>query len=144
MAVNDTYIDLSPKRLWSLVLARPETYDRWVVGAADIRDADPNWPAVGSTFQHTVGFGPLRLKDHTEVVAAEPAQRLSVRAKTRPFGEAQVVLELKAEGYGTRVTMSEQPVEGVMARLYNGAMDLALRGRNEETLRRLKDVAEHS
>lgn len=144
MAVNDTYIDLSPKRLWSMVLARPETYDRWVVGAADIRDADADWPAVGSKFHHTVGFGPLRLRDETEVTASEPGERLSMRARTRPIGEAQVVLELKAEGYGTRVTMREQPAKGAMARLYNGAMDLALRGRNEETLRRLKDVAEHS
>ena len=144
MAVNHTYVALSPKRLWGLVLARPETYDHWVVGCADIRHVDADWPAVGSRFHHTVGFGPLRLKDHTEVQESEPDRRLVMRAKTRPLGEARVELELTAEGSGTRVTMRERPLEGLPARLHNRVMDLALHGRNEETLRRLKELAEHS
>jgi uncharacterized protein YndB with AHSA1/START domain len=141
VAVNNIYIDLPPERLWG-ILADPFTYDKWVVGAKDIRDADADWPRPGSKFHHTVGIGPLKLSDHTEVEGAERPRRLALRAKTRPVGTAHVVFELAAEGFGTRMTIRERPADGLPARLYNRAMDIALKGRNEETLRRLKALAE--
>jgi uncharacterized protein YndB with AHSA1/START domain len=141
VAANDIYIDLPPRRLWR-ILADPFTYADWVVGAKRIRDADPHWPELGSRFHHTVGFGPLTLRDHTEVEEVEPSRRLALRAKTRPMGTAHVIFELHEEGHGTRVTIRERPADGLPARLYNGLADMLLKGRNQETLRRLKVLAE--
>ena len=80
--------------------------------------------------------------DNTEVRAAEPVQRLQLRAKGWPLGEAEVVLELEAVGAGTRVTIHEDAVEGpgrLVPGIVRGPM---LKWRNTETLRRLAYVVE--
>ena len=38
-AENEIEIDAPPERVWE-VLANPESFDDWVVGAKDVRDAD--------------------------------------------------------------------------------------------------------
>ena len=52
-----------PEAVWD-VLAEPGSYGYWVVGSKAIRDADPDWPAPGSKFHHTIGFGPFTVADH--------------------------------------------------------------------------------
>ena len=51
-------------------------------------------PAPGSRFHHTIGVGPLKLDDHTEVIAADRPRRFELRAKGRPAGTARVTLEM--------------------------------------------------
>ncbi|HEU4655897.1 MAG TPA: SRPBCC domain-containing protein [Capillimicrobium sp.] len=141
MAATETFIAAPPDRVFE-VLSDPECYARWVVGSDSIRDADPDFPAVGSRFHHRVGFGPLKIDDHTEVLDAHPPYRLELKAKARPLGTFRVVLLLSPRGEGTHVTMIEEPGDLLTSLLYNPVTHLLTRGRNDEALRRLKALAE--
>jgi uncharacterized protein YndB with AHSA1/START domain len=140
MARNERLIPTSPERVFS-VLADADAYADWVVGSDTIRDADPEWPAVGSRFHHRVGLGPLKVDDHTEVIAMEPARRLELHAKARPLGTAKVALDLERRGGGTLVTMVEDPGDVVTRLLFNPLTHLLVRRRNAESLRRLERLA---
>ena len=141
MTVNVRTIDAPPQAVWD-VLADGWLYPLWVVGATRMRAVDEDWPAVGSRIHHSAGVWPVVVDDNTEVKAAEPVQRLRLRAKGWPLGEAEVVLELEAVGAGTRVTIHEDAVEGpgrLVPAIVRGPM---LKWRNTETLRRLAYVVE--
>lgn len=141
MARNSTHISAPPERVFA-VLTKPGSYGHWVVGSKEIRGADPNWPHPGSRFHHTVGFGPFEVKDSTSVELYEPPRRLRLRAKARPLGTALVTLTLAPEDGGTRVTMVEDPADPLTALVFNPLTHLLVRGRNVESLRRLKEMAE--
>jgi len=134
--------DAPPERVFE-VLADSRSYSHWVVGSRSVEGDDGRWPAAGSTFAHTQGVWPLIVADETEVAASEPPRRLELVAKARPLLVARVVLELSPEGGGTRVTMDEHPLSGLVApllRLPPGA--LLTRLRNEQALRRLRRLAD--
>jgi len=141
VACNERTINASPEQIWA-VLADPMSYDRWVVGAKDIRTADGTWPEPGSRLHHTIGFGPMQLKDNTKVLEAERPHRLVMEARGRPFGIARVELRLEPEGSATKVTMIEDAVRPGPIRLLNPAFGPLIHSRNTETLRRL-DEATH-
>lgn len=141
MAQNSTHVEAPPRAVWN-VLADPDAYGEWVVGSKYIRDADAGWPAVGSKFHHTVGFGPIEIKDNTEVLESRPPERLVLRARARPSGIAHVVLDLKQAGAGTEIVMTEWPVEGLAKLVHNPLQDKLIHHRNVESLRRLKRLAE--
>ena len=140
MAKNDIHINAQPARVFG-VLEEPLSYAYWVVGSKAVRDADPDWPSAGTKFHHTIGFGPLTIRDNTQVEDVNMPRRVVLRTRTRPLGEQRVQLTLEPEGDGTRVTMEENPV-GVPLKLVSPPLDLLLRGRNEESLERLKELAE--
>ena len=141
MSITERLVHASPEAVWS-VLADPDAYAYWVVGSKDIRDADPSWPADGTRFHHTVGVGPLSIKDHTEVVRAERPYRLLLHAKARPAGRAKVELLLVPRGNDTLVEMREEPASPLGRLGHNPVADLLLHGRNVESLRRLAELAE--
>jgi len=142
MAYNEAYINVPPATVFG-VLSDPVNYPKWVVGARKIRDADPQFPAVGSRFHHQVGVAPLVLNDHTEVIASEAPNRLVMRAKTRPFGTARVDLKLLNEGSGTRVQMTESAGDAPSRVLLNRFSDPLIHARNVRSLGRLKQLAEN-
>jgi uncharacterized protein YndB with AHSA1/START domain len=129
-----------PAAVWD-VLADPAEYGRWVVGSKDIRDADSGFPAAGTRFHHSVGIGPLTLRDETEVLEVEPPRRMRLRARARPLGEATVTIELSPEAGGTVVEMVEHPAGPFAAFVLKPLADLATKLRNTESLRRLEDRA---
>jgi uncharacterized protein YndB with AHSA1/START domain len=140
MATIERFIPVMPEAIWD-VLADPAEYGEWIVGSKTVRDADDGFPAPGTRFHHAVGIGPLTVRDHTEVVAVEPARLLRLRAKARPVGTAAVQLELKRADGGTTVRMSERP-DGVFAPLaLNPLVHLVIKLRNAESLRRLERLA---
>ena len=139
MAHNVIEIDAPPERVWE-VLSDPRCYPRWVVGARDFRDADPEFPAIGSKFHHRVGVGPLTVADHTEVVDVNPPWRIELKARARPLGAADIVLQVEPSGSGSRLTMIEDPSDPVTRLL--AVVQLALRARNARGLRRFKELAE--
>jgi uncharacterized protein YndB with AHSA1/START domain len=143
VARNETYIGAPPERIWE-VLADPDSYGYWVVGSKAIRDADPAWPDAGTRFHHVVGFGPLTVKDHTVALETQKPRLLKLRAKARPLGTAIVTLEIEPEGDGSRVTMREDPGDSLTAFVFNPLTHLAVRGRNVESLDRLRELAEGS
>jgi Polyketide cyclase / dehydrase and lipid transport len=131
---------VDPETVWA-VLARPGSYGYWVVGSKQIRDADPDWPAPGSKFHHTIGLGPFKVRDHTESLDARRPAELRLRAKGRPLGTAVVSLSLIPRSGGTVVRMTENP-DGLTALLaFNPLVDLFTMGRNEESLMRLEELA---
>jgi len=75
MATTRKQIDAPPERVWA-VLADPDNYAHWVDGSRDVRDADPSFPAQGASFHHTFAFGPIDLRDETEVVESDAPRRL--------------------------------------------------------------------
>jgi hypothetical protein len=124
------------------VLSHPDNYGYWVVGSKYIREADSDFPAPGSKFHHTVGIGPLEIKDHTTVLASEPPRMLKLRAKARPMGTATVTMEIEPEGTGSHVTMTEDAGDRLTALVFNPLTHLLVRKRNVESLDRLRELAE--
>jgi uncharacterized protein YndB with AHSA1/START domain len=132
------HMPVSPQAIWD-VLASPREYGHWVVGSKYVRDADSAFPDPGTRFHHAVGVGPLTVRDHTEVIAAEPPLRLQLRAKARPLGTALVTLQIEPDGAGgASVRMSERP-DGFYAPLsLNPLIHVLIKVRNAESLRRLE------
>ena len=141
MSTTRRQIDASPEKVWA-VLADADNYAHWVVGSRDIRDADPDFPAKGTAFHHSLAFGPIDLKDKSTVVESEEPRRLVLHVRARPVGRGAVTMELAPRDGGTEVTMHEGPASPVARLLYNPVMDIALHGRNVEALRRLAELAE--
>ena len=135
-------IDAPPSRVCD-VLSDPESYGEWVVGSKEIRNADADFPAPGSRFHHTVGFGPITVSDHTVVEEINRPQRIKLRARARPLGTSHVTLELKRKGRSaTEVTMIENPADPLSALFFfHPLTHLLVRGRNDESLRRLAELA---
>ena len=142
MPVNETYVDAPPEAVFD-VLENPAGYAHWVVGATRTRDADPDWPRPGSSFHHTQGAFGVGLPDSTSVVSAERPRTLVLEARIRPFAVNKVELRLYPSGRGTKVVMVEYPTGGIAARVENPLLDLALKLRNVESLRRLRKMAEN-
>lgn len=132
--------DCSPEDVFA-VLGDGWVYPSWVVGASRMRAVDPQWPAAGSSIHHSLGVWPILIDDETQVVEWSPPQRLRLRAKAGPFGRTVVVIEARPRGTGCVVRLAEQPVgaaRGVPSLLWAPLLHL----RNEETIRRLRYLAE--
>lgn len=123
------------------VLRDGESYAHWVVGTRAIRDVDPGWPAEGTRLHYTIGYGLLRKDDVTTCRRYEPDQRLEMEAYAWPAGTAQVVLRCEPTDGAVLVSLDEKPVRGPAKRLHNPVLDLLIRLRNVETLRRLEQLA---
>jgi len=141
MARTERVIAASPEAVYE-VLTDPRGYAYWVIGSMEVRGASADWPRPGSRFHHTVGMGPLRIKDHTVVEEARPNRFLQLRAKARPLGNARVKLELAEEHGGTRITMIEDPADAPTAFLFMPLTQLVTRARNVRSLDRLAELAE--
>src|SRR4029078_6247207 len=81
------------QQVWD-VIADGWTYSQWVVGNSRMRAVEPSWPAVGSKIHHTIGIWPVAINDETEVESCTPEEELVLLARTRPFGQARIVLRL--------------------------------------------------
>jgi uncharacterized protein YndB with AHSA1/START domain len=142
VAINHTHIDAPPARVFS-VLADWRAYGYWVIGSQRIRGADEGFPAAGTRFHHSVGVGPLRINDHSEVVEVDPPRHLTLRAKVRPLLTAIVDVVLEDDGAGgTDVTIREDPGDRLSALLFQPLAHRLVRGRNARSLDRLKELAE--
>lgn len=129
------------EQVWD-VIADGWTYSQWVVGNSRMRAVDPQWPAIGSTIEHSVGVWPLLLNDTTVVEDCEPQWRLVLLAKGRPLGKARITLELFDIDGGCRIEMAEVPVGAPMGWLPDRLALAAAIPRNRECTRRLAAIAE--
>lgn len=141
MARNETFIDAPPGRVYE-ILSEPDHYGEWVVGSREIRSADSDWPARGTRFQHASGPPLLGSEDDTAVVDTLAPVMLELNARVRPYPGARVTLYLQPEGDGTRVIMIEDPASPVLNVLIGPLGHAAIKVRNLESLRRLKELAE--
>ena len=99
MAQNERVINATPGAVFR-VLSDPRSYAHWVIGSIEIRNADPGWPQVGSRFHHTVGMGPLRIKEGSERTK-KALSTVGHTATSVSFGVVRGVLGLA--GLGPRV-----------------------------------------
>src|SRR3954453_1404003 len=141
MSVTKTYVDAPPEAVFE-VLADPQSYAHWVLGASRTRKADAAWPEPGTRFHHTQGAFGLGLPDNTEVLKATPPKRLVLEARIRPFAVNKDEMRLRSKGGGTAVTMIEYPPGGLAKWSPRPLTDLMLHLRNIESLRRLRRMAE--
>jgi hypothetical protein len=132
-----------PEDVWA-VLEDGWGYGMWVVGAARIREVDPDWPASGSRIHHSVGAWPVLLSDTSVVEHVDAPRLLQLKVKAWPTGEGRVVLTLTPTADGqTEVVMEERAVSGPATFIPTPAQDFVLHHRNVEALRRLAYLAEH-
>jgi uncharacterized protein YndB with AHSA1/START domain len=141
MSVNARTIHATPEKVWE-VLSDGWLYPLWVVGATRMRDVEATWPQVGAKIHHSVGVWPAVVDDNTEVLESEHGRLLQLRARGWPMGEAQVTITLTPAGADTRVEIAEEAVSGPAVVVPKPAMDLMIKVRNVESLRRLAFVAE--
>jgi len=141
VATARTFIQASPEDIFN-VLSNADSYEHWVVGCQQIRAADRAFPAPGSSFEHRIGIGPLRIRDITSVVESSPPRRLVLRTRAWPLGETVVELRMHGQRGGTEVEMRQQPAAGPIARLDNPLQQLFTSVRDRECLRRLRKLAE--
>jgi uncharacterized protein YndB with AHSA1/START domain len=139
VAQNECFINAVPERVFS-VLADPHSYDQWVVGAQEIRHADASWPREGSRLYHSIGIGPVKLKDNTKVVDSSPPSYLHLEARARPFGIAHVEFHVTASDGGSHVRLREYVVSPHFLAALNPLLAPLVRRRNAATLSRLTDV----
>lgn len=120
------------------VVSDPGTYPAWLVGAEKMRDVDDDFPRPGSTFEHSVGAGPITIDDESESMAVEPDSKLVLRVHAGPF-HAIVELDLTdGPDHGTDVCLSERPV-GWFAPL-TPLLRPTLQARNSASLAKLRDL----
>jgi uncharacterized protein YndB with AHSA1/START domain len=141
MATVTRHINASPDEVWA-VLANGWLYTNWVVGTSRIRDVDAAWPAPGTSLHHSFGIWPMVINDRADVKESVSGQRLVLRTRGWPVGEAEVIVELRPDGSGTEVVMTETPTVGPGAALAkNPAADWLITKRNTESLARLESLA---
>lgn len=132
--------DAPPERVWA-VLADGHRYADWVLGSKEIRRVDGPWPTAGARVHHSVGVGPLVVRDHTEVIDSIPLRLLVLKAHIRPLGVARVRLDLTASGDGTAITMTEEPIQPRWARRLGPVIEVPAALRNWASLRKLVALA---
>jgi hypothetical protein len=141
MATNTRTVDATPEQAWD-VLSDGWLYPLWVVGASRMREVDDTWPGIGARLHHSVGTWPLLVDDTTEVVDSVPGISLTLHARARPTGTAEVIVRLEPVGTQTRIVMKEDAISGP-GRLVPGPLrHLTLTWRNVESLRRLAYIVE--
>ncbi|WP_120493700.1 SRPBCC family protein [Microbacterium phyllosphaerae] len=141
MAKNVRTMSCRPTDVFQ-VLANGWLYPAWVVGASRMRDVDETWPQAGAELHHSVGVWPALLDDTTVVEEWSPPNRMVMRARGWPIGEARVTLRVRSYDGGTMVRIDEEPVSGPAALLPSILTAPILRVRNAETLHRLAYLAE--
>jgi uncharacterized protein YndB with AHSA1/START domain len=137
-------IEASPEQVFA-VLVDPTTYPHWLVGARRIRGVDRHWPEVGSSFRHSIGFGPARVAGSTSVRRCREPEELVLAAGMGPLGEASVRFELEPAPEGTLVRLEEEPARGPVRgawRLARPLVQLGLWGRNAASLEALARVVQ--
>src|SRR4051794_41927017 len=100
-----------PDAVWD-TLADPGAYAEWVVGSRAIRGADDGWPQAGTRFAHTLGIGPLTIRDETESLEARTPRRLRMLAHPRPPGSAPGTIGITPETGGAPLAAARGPAGG--------------------------------
>jgi hypothetical protein len=144
VATTSIDIDIHAEAAWA-VIADPTTYPAWLVGTRRILAVDPDFPARGASFRHEVGFGPLRLRDHSTVLESHVRSRcLVLEVRARPvIGSARVEMTVLAAGVGcARVTIREQPRSLPLGPLLRPLADRMIKARNARSLANLRGLLE--
>jgi hypothetical protein len=138
MAINSRHLDGLTAADVFRVLSDGKSYGYWVVGTRMVREVTGPWPQPGGQIHYTAGHVPLRKDDVTTSVACEPGQRLQLEARAWPMGSLHIEIQVLTSPTGCTVVIEEHPKEGLLKTLHNPLVDLTIKLRNVETLRRLE------
>ena len=141
MSFNSREMDVGVEVAFA-TLTDPTTYPRWLVGAQAIRDVDATWPKPGSRFHHVVGFGPLKIPDHSEVLEIEPGHLLRLKVKARPFVSAVATFTVVGDDHRCVVSVEEEPTTQMLGPVARVVLDPSIHLRNHRSLARLAAVLE--
>lgn len=125
-------------------IADPHTYPAWLVGNAEVRSVDDEWPRPGSRFHHRVGVWPLTLSDRTTLIEIEPPHLLRLAVRARPLIRAVATFRLIGDGETTVVCLEEEPSIPLIGALVRPLADPLTHLRNHASLRRLAAFVEDS
>ena len=142
MAVLNALIERSPEDVWA-ILEDGHSYADWVVGTRKVHSVDEHWPAVGSQIHYSFGIGSFTMDDFTTVRRVEPKQELELEANAGWLGTARIAFELRPWGQNTLLIIDEHPLSGPGARWHNTLVEVLLRARNRQMLRRLTNAVKH-
>ena len=131
---------LTPQQVFA-VLRDGFSYGDWVVGTRTIRDVDGGWPAPGTRLHYTVGYRPLRKDSVTVCLSYAPDREIELEARAWPAGTAHIRITAEPVQDGTHVSIDEKPSRGPAKLVHNPVLDLLVKARNVETLRRLEKQA---
>ncbi|MFI6080308.1 SRPBCC family protein [Streptomyces sp. NPDC051217] len=143
MAVRHQLIERSVADVWA-VLADGSRYGDWVVGTADSRPREGEWPEVGSSITYTIRLGRWSLSGRTIVRRCEAPGVLELEADSGWLGTARIAVEVRPWGDNALVIVDEHPLRGPGGLLHNTAVDALIQLRHRSMLARLADVVENA
>ncbi|NEA59794.1 SRPBCC family protein [Streptomyces sp. SID13666] len=143
MVVRHVLVERPPPAVWA-VLSDGGRYADWVVGTHDSREAEGEWPAVGSSIAYCVKVGPVKLRNKTVVRVCDEGTRLELEAYAGPLGTARIAIEVRPWGRSSLVIIDEHPLRGPSAAVHNSLIDMMLMVRHRNMLTRLAKVVERS
>jgi uncharacterized protein YndB with AHSA1/START domain len=138
MAINHVRSSLPPEEVFDHI-TDPWEYPKWLLGASKMRRVDDSWPAVGSNFHHTVGWGPMKVSDRSEIVEIDPPRKLVLYVKATPLVQGKVTFTLEEVDGGTLLTLQEEPALPI-GNLVRPVLDPATHARNKRSLHQLADL----
>ena len=138
MAFASREFEVSAVELFAVIID-PWTYPDWLVGAADIRSVDDDWPRPGSRFHHRAGFGPFKVADSTEVLAIESHRMLRLGVRARPLISAVATFRLVGDDRRSIVTLEEEPAPRAIGNMVRPVLDPLTHIRNHQSLKQLDE-----
>jgi uncharacterized protein YndB with AHSA1/START domain len=136
MSYNSREIEADADTVFA-VLSDPHTYPAWLVGNAEVRSVDPDWPRPGSKFHHRVGVWPLTIADSSQLADIEPGRLLRLNVRARPLIRAVATFRLVGDGERTVVSLEEEPAMRLVGALVRPLVDPLTHVRNHVSLRQL-------
>ena len=119
------------------VLSNTRTYPEWLVGAQRIRAVDPEFPAPGAEFHHSVGPSEaVTVDDSSEVLEVLPPYRLELQVHVGPL-RGIVDFLVAPTGGGSEVRFRERPAG--RARVLLPVLRPFLHARNARSLHQLTE-----
>lgn len=143
MALNHVLTRCSPEEVFDH-LVHAEEYPRWLLGASEIRRIDDDWPAVGSNFHHTIGRGPFRIKDRSEIVAIDPPHRLELHVRVTPIVQGHVTFRVQGCEHGSSLSLQEEPALERTGDILRPVLDPPTHLRNHRSLQKLVQLMDEA
>lgn len=140
MAKNCVNTTLKPQDVFDHLLD-PWRYPEWLLGASTMRAVDDDWPEVGSSFHHRVGFGPVKVNDRSKIIEIDPPRRLVLHVKATPAVQGVVTFTVEPTAEGSVLWLEEGPALRI-GQLLRPVLDPATHVRNKASLRNLADLME--